>query len=178
MRYPGSALTQMGKMVNRFVRLIRYLYLKLVRLKDKPHTVALGLAIGVFIGFTPTIPIQTYIALALAFLFKGSKLAAVMGVWISNPLNMAAFYFMDYKVGKWILGSQEAFRPLDYSIFTLLHEAQKAMKVMMVGGIILGIPAGIATYLITYQIVQKAKRRRELRTIRKNIEKSSHPRPS
>jgi len=164
--------------VNRIVRLIRYFYLKLVRLKDKPHTVALGLAIGVGVGFTPTIPIQTYIALALAFLFKGSKLAAVMGVWISNPLNMAAFYYMDYKVGKWILGSQEAFRPMDYSIFTLLDEAQKAMKVMMVGGVVLGIPAGIITYLIAYQVVNRAKRRRELRTIRNNIEKSSHRRLS
>ena len=164
--------------MNRIVRLIRYFYLKLVRLKDKPHTVALGLAIGVGVGFTPTIPIQTYIALALAFLFKGSKLAAVMGVWISNPLNMAAFYYMDYKVGKWILGSQEAFRPMDYSIFTLLDEAQKAMKVMMVGGVVLGIPAGIITYLIAYQVVNRAKRRRELRTIRNNIEKSSHRRLS
>ncbi len=159
--------------MSKIVRLFRYFYLKLIRLKDKPHTVALGLAIGVGIGFTPTIPIQTYIALALAFLFKGSKLAAIMGVWISNPLNMAAFYFMDYKVGKWILGSKVAFKPMDYSVFTLLHEAQKAMKVMMVGGIVLGIPAGIITYVITYKIVQKAKRRRELRKIRREIEEST-----
>ena len=159
--------------MNKIFRLVRYFYLKLVRLKDKPHAVALGLALGIGVGFTPTIPIQTYIALALAFIFKGSKLTAMMGVWISNPLNMAAFYFMEYKVGKWILGSKVAFKPMDYSVFTLLHEAQRAMKVMMVGGIVLGIPAGIITYIITYKIVTKAKRRRELRRIRKEIEESS-----
>ena len=164
--------------MNRLVRLLRYLYLKLVRLRDKPHTVALGLAIGVFVGFTPTIPVQTYIALAFAFLLKGSKVTAIMGVWISNPLNMAAFYFVDFKVGKWILHSQVAFKPMDYSVFTLLHEAQKVIKVMMIGGIVLGIPAGILTYLLTYQFVQKANRRRELRIIRKNIEGSSHLRRS
>lgn len=164
--------------MNKLVRFFRYFYLKLVRLKDKPHTVALGLAIGIGVGFTPTIPIQTYIALALAFLFKGSKLTSMMGVWISNPLNMAAFYFMEYKVGKWILGSKVAFRPMDYSVFTLLDEAGRAMKVMMVGGVALGIPAGILTYIITYKIVQKAKRRRELRRIRKNIEESSLRGPS
>ena len=164
--------------MNRLSRLLRYFYLKLIRLKDKPHTVALGLALGVFVGFTPTIPVQTYIALALAFLFKGSKIAAIMGVWISNPLNMAAFYFMDYKVGKWILDSRVAFKPMDYSVFTLLQEAQKVMKVMMVGGIVLGIPAGILTYIITFQIASKAKRRRELRSIRKNIKAASRPRRS
>ncbi len=164
--------------MNRLLRLARYFYLKLVRLKEKPHTVALGLAIGVFVGFTPTIPVQTYIALALAFLLKGSKLTAMLGVWISNPLNIAAFYFMDYKVGKWILHSTVAFKPLDYSVFTLLQEAQKAMKVMMVGGLVLGVPAGIITYILTFQLVSKAKKRRELRKIRKNIEKASLPRPS
>ncbi len=160
------------------MRLLRYFYLKLVRLKDKPHTVALGLAIGVFVGFTPTIPIQTYIALAFAVLFRGSKIAAIMGVWISNPLNMAAFYYLDFKVGKWILHSQVAFKPMDYSVFTLLQEAQKMIKVMMVGGIFLGIPAGILTYLLTYQLVLRSKRRRELRIIRKNIEESSRLRRS
>ena len=165
-------------MLNKLRRLLRYSYLKLLRLKDKPHTVALGLAIGIFVGFTPTIPVQTYIALAIAFLIRGSKLTAMMGVWISNPLNMAAFYYMEYKVGKWVLSSKVAFKPLDYSIFTLLQEAQRAMKVMMVGGLVLGIPAGIITYILAYQVVLRAKRRREARNIQRNLEKASLHKPS
>ena len=39
------------------------------------------LAIGVFIGITPTIPLHTILAVSLALLVRGSKLAAALGVW-------------------------------------------------------------------------------------------------
>ena len=55
---------------------IRDFILKAKRLEGDPHFIALGLAIGVFVGFTPTIPFHTVLAVALAFLFKGSKAAA------------------------------------------------------------------------------------------------------
>jgi len=39
---------------------------KIKQLQGDPHHVALGMAIGVFVGVTPTIPFHTVIAVALA----------------------------------------------------------------------------------------------------------------
>ena len=43
-------------------RLGKYYYLKFIRLKGDPRSLALGTAIGVFVGLTPTIPLHTIAA--------------------------------------------------------------------------------------------------------------------
>jgi hypothetical protein len=67
-------------------RRIHLTYLKLRRLRGKPKTVAKGLAIGVFAGSFPFFGIQSLIAIFLATICRGSKVAAVAATWISNPL--------------------------------------------------------------------------------------------
>ena len=84
-------------------RKIRYCYLRLRRLKGDPRKIAWGMALGVFIGVTPTIPFHMISALALAHIFRISRIAAVMGVWISNPITIPPFYYFSFKIGKWLL---------------------------------------------------------------------------
>jgi len=100
------------------------------------------------------------------------------GVWVSNPLNLPAFYYASFVVGRWVLGSKAAFKPLDYHVLTLINEAHKAFKVMMVGGIIIGIPAGLATYLVFYKIFAAVKKRRGAKRPYPSQGPSSHPRLS
>ena len=73
-----------------------------------PDYVARGLAIGVFVGITPTIPFQTALAVALAALCRGSKPAAVLGIWSGNPVTMPLLYAGSYKLGMLILGKPAA----------------------------------------------------------------------
>ena len=78
-----------------FLRLrkrIKQGYLQVKELHGDPHYVAMGMAIGIFVACTPTIPFHTVIAIFLAFLFRGSKVAAAIGVWFSNPLTMPLLY--------------------------------------------------------------------------------------
>ena len=78
----------------------------LIRIRDlqgNPQYVATGMAIGIFVAVTPTIPFHTALALALAFIFKGSKAAAVIGVWFSNPLTIPVLYYGSYKIGTLLL---------------------------------------------------------------------------
>ena len=70
---------------------IQHLITRFKQLNGDPHYVALGMAIGVFISVTPTIPFHTVIALALAFILRGSKAAAAIGVWFSNPVTIPFF---------------------------------------------------------------------------------------
>ena len=74
-----------------------------VQLQDSPHSIALGVAIGTFIGLTPTVGIQMLLVLSLAFLcrplFQFNRVAAVMAVYVSNPLTIVPLYFAEYKLG-------------------------------------------------------------------------------
>jgi len=89
------------------------------KIKGDPHYVALGMAIGVFISATPTMPFHTVIAIALAFVLRGSKPAAAIGVWFCNPVTIPFLYFWSYKVGMFVIGNSVPFDtlPIYYRAF-------------------------------------------------------------
>lgn len=121
-------------------------------LQGDPHYIALGMGIGIFVGITPTIPLHTVIALALAFIFRGSKAAAIIGVWVSNPLTIPVFYLASYKAGRFFLGNLSPFSGKPQSILELLQLHMDVAMAMTLGGVIIGIPPGVAAYFITRKI--------------------------
>lgn len=84
-------------------RFLRYFQLRFIRLRGSPHELALGMALGIFTGSMPVLPFQIVLAVLLALIFKGSKIAAALGTWISNPLNWYFLYYYSYKIGAAIL---------------------------------------------------------------------------
>lgn len=145
---------------------------KIKKLQGEPHDLALGMAIGVFVAVTPTMPFHTVGAIVLAYLFKASKPAAVLGVWVSNPFTVVFLYMACYKVGLFFFGDTmegtDAITILIQSIHGDLKTLDKlgvftdfvrtrirTFAVMNAGGLILGIPSGIITYYFTKIIFQK-----------------------
>ena len=122
------------------------------KLHGDPHYVAMGMAIGVFISITPTIPFHTVIAVALAFIFRGSKAAAALGVWFCNPLTAPLFYWGSYKAGMLFMGNQGPFNVKFESILELIKLGADVTMAMIMGGVILGILPGIAAYFLTRKI--------------------------
>ena len=129
-------------------------------LQGDPHYIAVGMAIGVFIGITPTMPFHTVIAIVLAFIFRGSKAAAALGVWFCNPVTAPFFYLGSYKAGMFILGSSAPFDIKYESILELVKLGMDVTIAMIIGGVILGILPGIAAYFITRKIITTIRSRR------------------
>jgi uncharacterized protein (DUF2062 family) len=140
---------------------IRQFIIRFKELNGDPHYVALGMAIGVFISVTPTIPFHTAIALALAFILRGSKAAAAIGVWFSNPLTIPLFYKGSYDVGMYILGNSAPFNIEYESILELLKLGADVTIAMITGGVILGIFPGIVAYFVTRRIFIKIRLRKK-----------------
>src|SRR4029453_9348134 len=55
-------------------------HFRLVTIEDTPHSIALGVAIGIFFGFTPLWSLKTLLSIAVAWLFKSNKIAAAISV--------------------------------------------------------------------------------------------------
>lgn len=126
---------------------------RLKNIKGEPRYIALGLAIGVFISATPFFPFHTSIALVLAILLKGSRIAAAAGVWVSNPITLPFFYISTYKIGAFFLGVTEPINVSSQSFSDLLGMGLEITQAMVLGGLVLGIPLSVAGYYISLRII-------------------------
>ncbi|MBW1961532.1 MAG: DUF2062 domain-containing protein, partial [Deltaproteobacteria bacterium] len=106
---------------------------------------------------TPTIPFHTALALFLSFIFKASKPAAALGVWVCNPLTLPLFYYSSYKFGTYLFGISEPLVPGYGSILELLKLGTGLTLAMVSGGVLIGIPTGVFVYIITLNIFKKIR---------------------
>ena len=77
---------------------------KLLHIEDPPERTALAYSIGIFLGFSPFLGFHTLAGLAIAFLFRLSRVAILLGVWSNTPWWIVPYYMIATWVGMWITG--------------------------------------------------------------------------
>lgn len=127
--------------------------IKFKKLHGDPHYVAMGMSIGVFISLTPTVPLHTVLAVGLSFILRGSKAAAAIGVWFSNPVTMPFLYYASYKAGAFLIAKPMDPHVTGMTMAELLDLGLEMTIAAIIGGILLGIPPAIAVYFITRKVV-------------------------
>ena len=158
-----------------FKQRVRQLGVRILSLQGKPHYIAMGMAIGVFVGVTPTIPLHTVIAVALAFVLKGSKPAAIIGVWVGNPLTIPFFYLGSYKIGVLLLGKSIPFDLKYESVSELMKLGLDATLAMIAGGVVLGVVPGVAAYFITRKVFRAIRSRAAKPSPAQDAKPAVHP---
>ena len=155
-------------------RAARYYYLRFIRLRGHPSVLARGVAVGTFIGITPTIPFHTILALIFAIILRGSKVAALLAaVVVSNPLTFFLQYYFSWKIGNWFTPAEHSWDEvsglLDAVVngenyrgaFTVLAEiGLDSLVILIGGGIILATPFTIAFYVLTYMFFRSINKKR------------------
>ncbi len=162
---------------------------RIVYSRSSSVSIAAGVAMGVFIGLTPTVGFQMLSAALLATVFGLNRLAAVTPVWISNPLTIGPIYYFNFRVGAWILGAgsiagvREEFTEVGETIgavslgdfFSSLSQVLRAMGALgadilvplIVGSCIVGALGAAAAYPVTLWSVNFVRRGRKLRSARR-----------
>jgi len=136
--------------------LLRYYRLKLLRLRAAPEIIARGLAIGVFVGLLPIVPLHTVTALVLSFLFKGSRAAALIGTLVSNLFDMVPHYMMLYYLGRKVLPLNiPPFNPAHLDLRVVLNEGWELLAALMTGGLIVALPSALIAYGLGLNLVRK-----------------------
>jgi len=161
-RIKGAEKQQGSKKSEGFLKKynLRELVRRVKKLEGNPHYIAMGMAIGVFVGITPTMPFHTVIAVALALILRGSIAAAAIGVWFGNQISAPFFYLGSYKIGIFIFCHPAPFDVKYESVLELIKLGTDVTIAMIVGGIILGILPGIAAYFITRNIITRIRSRK------------------
>jgi uncharacterized protein len=144
---------------NRVITLARQLYDRLIRIRGTPHEIAMGMALGLYIGMTPLMGAHIVIAVFFAMLLKWNKLAAAIGVWVTNPVTALPIYGINYMVGASVTGVTGPLRlggePEFSSIVDIFIKAPEIFWTLLVGGMITGIPLAILGYYFTYGAVSR-----------------------
>jgi len=142
-------------------RAIRYHWLKFRRLQGDPRRLAWGMAMGIFIGVTPTMPFHIVAVLTLAPLFRVSMITAFMGVVIMNPVTMVPMYLAAYKVGQLLLyQGRPLIFPEIYNYHTLLDLLWRGGLALQVGGVVIALPSAILSYFLTLWVIQRYRRQK------------------
>ncbi len=140
---------------------------RLLLIRDTPQSIALGAAIGILLGFTPLFGLKTLLALLLAALLRVNKISAVVAVSLYDlffPLWPVLFR-LEFALGYWLVHEPHQWPPrlevrhLDYHSWLHWKQFATVGTPMLLGSLILGVPAG----LVVYSLLKGALVRRQQR---------------
>ncbi len=69
------------------------------KLRSSPVAIAGGLAMGTFVAFTPTMGVQFIAVVVLATILNLNRPAAIVPIWVTNPVTVAPIYTFNYWIG-------------------------------------------------------------------------------
>ena len=150
-------------------------FVHILHLDDSAHRIALGVAVGAFVAFTPTWGVQMLLVLGMAWLVRANKVAGLPVVWLTNPVTNVPVYSFCYLVGRAIVGGpslSEVRHALAPSIdptsglwAQIMQTAQqwgllmwRAAAPLWVGCGVVGLVAGVVCYVGMYYILRFYRR--------------------
>lgn len=146
-------------------RLRHFVVNKILGVHDSPHRIALGVAIGIFVTWTPTIGFQMALTVLLSTLLRANKVVGVPLVWISNPATLW-IYIPNYLLGCWLLREEpstdrlvnaliQAFGVNDNGLrerfVVLVQTLWDVLAPLMLGSVIVAALLGALCYAATYR---------------------------
>ncbi|MEM6254419.1 MAG: DUF2062 domain-containing protein [Cyanobacteria bacterium P01_D01_bin.156] len=142
---------------SRLQRLVRYIYIRFIRLRSHPQAIARGLAAGVFAGSYPLFGLQTILGVAIAAAIGGNKIIAAAGTWISNPLTYVPMYAFNYQIGRWLLGQPIETNLINRSPKEWMSLGLDITLALMVGSTIVGIILATISYYSGLYLAHRVK---------------------
>jgi len=166
-------------------RTARYQWLRLLRLRGDSFVLARGVAIGVFVGLTPTIPFHTILVIFFCAVGRGNLVAGLfVSLLVSNPMTIPLQYYVSWKVGTILTGSSLSWEHVKY-LMDLAHDTSifeavkliyinsfRSMISVLFGGIVFSLPFAIISYFSALYLYGRRQKRRMNRVIKNNHDDS------
>ena len=177
-----------------WTRATRYIMHRLRRLPDPAYKISRGIAAGVFTSFTPFFGLHFVFAAALAWVMRGNMIAALLATFVGNPITFPFIAAISMEMGTWmldqrglplqmVLGSFKDAAGDLWSNFVAIFTARDAnwaglshfwdlvFLPYLVGSIVPGIAAGVASYFLANPVIVAYQKRRVARMKKKFAKK-------
>jgi len=128
------------------------------------RSVAGGIATGLFICFFP-IPAHMLIAAVLAILLRVNLPLAVAAVWVTNPVTMPAIFYLEYRLGSFLLDRPARNVDFEMTISWFSGTFKEIWPALFTGAFVFAVVAAIISYgvirlLWRLAVIQKWERRK------------------
>ena len=132
--------------------------------KAGTEEVARGIAIGLFIGLTPTFGFQTALMITACILLTGNFPVAFAVSFVSNPFTVAPLYWGFHELGEALLAALPIFSIHDNG--GILWEAVDEIVFTGTGSLMIAVPVSVGAYFFSRLVLTiisfDRKRRRKL----------------
>jgi uncharacterized protein len=149
---------------------------RVVMLEDDPERIARGCAAGMCTAYLPMLG-QTFAGMLVAWLIRGSTLAAIPWSWITNPLTTLPLWYASYRLGAALIpGHQtigvERLRGMVDSLqaMSLIDGLVHGIEIlggvflpMLLGSCLIGLVTAIPTWWLVRRAVRAVQARRAAR---------------
>jgi len=161
--------------VRSFSTYFRFLKGKIVRDPLPPEDIAAGWALGMFIGCAIPFGMQLIISIPLAMMMRVSKVGAVLGTFITNPITIFFIYpAQTFIVNKLLFGGSLTYARLadtDLGSWEAVRRlGSEAIASFFLGGFLLAI---IFTPIVYFAVKRIVIRSREWRVRRGALKKGA-----
>jgi uncharacterized protein (DUF2062 family) len=139
-------------------------YQEFVQIKDSPQRIAIAFGMGVFLGILPFTGVVA--AVALAWTFRLSKPAAVLGSLITNTWLSFVVFGLAVKMSGWVLGAsgneleskfQELIKNFQWQSLTDIY-VLKIIGAIALGFFIVSLLFGVLAYGLCLAVIYWQRR--------------------
>ena len=138
-------------------------------MKDSPHKIAGGFALGVYVGVMPGL--GTIAAVIIASLLKLNRVAAILGTIVFNSVTQIPIWIFSYSFGSLVLGKGWS----DSEQITQLVKSGKYLRAFIEGGtnlvvgfFIVSLILGLISYLLVYKLMLIYQNNKRTRLSKRN----------
>lgn len=112
--------------------------------------IAIGIAIGNFVGILPFIGLHTIMAIGCAYIFRLNPLIVIIGSNISNPISFPFILFISAQIGSLLLNG--SFLSIKLGGISIVNYY---LLPTIVGSVLLGIVAGCISYFLVLKMARR-----------------------
>ncbi|MFC7332972.1 DUF2062 domain-containing protein [Rhodocista pekingensis] len=142
-------------------RALLYLGHRVGRLPGPPHRIAAGFASGAAVSMTPFVGLHFLLGFGLAWLLRGSMLAAAIGTAVGNPWTFPAIWYVSYRIGCDLLGRSPGHDTAEQlTMDFLIANPVQVLLPMSIGGFLMGVFVWGLAYAVAKPLVAMYQQRR------------------
>ena len=133
---------------------------------EPPERIALAFALGVAVGFSPMLGLQTLLALGLASLLGLNRWATLAGSYLNNPWTLGLVVGASWWVGSWVVESPRVELPLltwnalgEGVFWRGLVGQWRQLLPFAIGATLFSIVGGLLAYPVMLMLLRSVQRR-------------------
>lgn len=129
---------------------------EVIKVKETPHEIAMGFAIGTAIAVLPTFGLGIFIGILIILIFKKvSKISMFLAFAFWNPILLIPLAALSYSIGDFLLKGE----PVIKFKIGLINQIFIYSRRFLIGNLIITIALTIISYYLIYFLVKKYQKK-------------------